>query len=513
MRKGFWATGVSMLALSACFMCYPVIDIHAEEIPDGVYVGDQNLGGMTKEEAGKSIEDYVNSLSGQQITIKIAGDEIKTTAEDLGFHWSNTDAVDEAAAVTASGNLVKRFFALKELEENPIRIPLETELDSDKVASFVEEKCSSYTQEAQEAAITRENEAFVITDSQVGRTVDIAATAAALDKALESGLSEPVSVDAVVAETQPIRTRENLETISDVLGSFSTSFSSSGASRSTNLKVGSGKVNGTVLMPGEQLSGYELMSPFTTANGYATAASYENGMVVDSVGGGVCQISTTLYNAALRAELEITQRQNHSMIVTYVDPSADAAIAGTYKDLKFKNNYDTPIYIEGYTSDRTLYFVIYGKETRPSNRTVKYVSETLKTTDPGNPVEKLDNSLKPGTRVKEQSSHRGYQSRLWKCVYVDGVETEKILLHTDKYNASPAIYRVGPAAPAVTEPIQPTQPAPGPVETEPQTEAPAPTQAPSPGQNIGPATDPGSVIDPEPAAGPGSGGPAGPGAS
>ena len=119
-------------------------------------------------------------------------------------------------------------------------------------------------------------------------------------------------------------------------------------SRSTNLTVGAAKINGHVLMPGEVLSGYECLQPFTTANGYKTAAAYENGQVVDGIGGGVCQIATTLYNAALESEDgEIVQRQeNHSMIVTYVPASRDAAIAGTYKDIKIKNNYSTPIYVE-----------------------------------------------------------------------------------------------------------------------------------------------------------------------
>ena len=135
-------------------------------------------------------------------------------------------------------------------------------------------------------------------------------------------------------------------------------------------------------MPGDVLSGYECLQPFTTANGYKTAAAYENGQVVDSIGGGVCQLATTLYNASLEAEVEIIQRQNHSMIVTYVKPSRDAAIAGTYKDIKIQNNYSTPIYVEGYTSGRKLTFTIYGKETRPANRKVEYVSETLGSTNP-----------------------------------------------------------------------------------------------------------------------------------
>ena len=201
------------------------------------------------------------------------------------------------------------------------------------------------------------------------------------------------------------------------------------------------------------------MSPFTTDNGYFTAAAYENGQVVDSVGGGVCQIATTLYDASLMAELTITQRQNHSMIVNYVKPSMDAAIAGTYKDIKITNPYDTPIYVEGGTSGRKLTFTIYGKETRPANRKVEYISETLGTTDPGAPQEKVDNSLAPGTRKQVQSAHTGLKSRLWKVVTVDGVETERTILHTDTYNASKAIVLVGPkTAPPTTQPATPEQP-------------------------------------------------------
>jgi hypothetical protein len=157
-----------------------------------------------------------------------------------------------------------------------------------------------------------------------------------------------------------------------------------------------------------------------------------------------------LYNASLLAELEITQRQNHSMIVTYVKPSMDAAIAGTYKDIKITNNYSTPIYVEGGVSGRTLTFTIYGKESRPANRTVEYVSETLGTTDPGAPTERVDNSLAPGTRKQVQSAHIGRKSRLWKVVTVDGVETERTLLNEDTYNPAKAIVLVGPAVPVET---------------------------------------------------------------
>lgn len=449
MMKKTWITGLSVAVLAAGFG----IGISSEamaagQLPNGIYAGEQNLGGMTREEAQQTVEDYIKTLSDQKITLDVDGSLVETTAGDLGFHWSNTEAVNEVADVYEGGNLIRRYMNQKDLEIEPVHLELETSTDPQKVTEFIETQCAPLTTQAQDATITRTNGTFVVTPSVVGMAVDTQATIQQLDAALEQGLEAPIQVEAVIVETQPAKTTEMLSSIQDVLGTFTTDFSSSGAARSTNLKVGSAKINGRVLMPGEVLSGYECMQPFTKANGYANAAAYENGQVVDSIGGGVCQISTTLYNAALLAEMEIVQRQNHSMIVTYVPPSNDAAIAGTYKDLKIKNPYDTPLYIEGYTSGKTLTFTIYGKETRPANRTVKYVSETLSVTDPGEPILKPDPSLAPGARVREQSAHKGMKSRLWKYVYVDGVETEKTILHTDTYNASKAIYRVGPEIPA-----------------------------------------------------------------
>lgn len=453
MRVKMW---MSSLVIPACtffmFAAFPMKISASETVPDGIYIGDVNLGGMTNEEAANQVNEYVDSMASQLISLDVDGKLADTTAGELGFSWSNKEIVDETVSKYKGGNLIRRYMNLKDLEMNPVKLDLETSLDDGKVAAFVETECNPLTGEAKDAAITRENGAFVITPSQVGKQVDLDATKEALDKALEKGLESPIRVAAVIEEMLPAVTEEQLSTIQDVLGTFSTSFSSSGVSRSTNLKVGAEKINGRVLMPGQMLSGYECMQPFTTANGYATAAAYENGQVVDSVGGGVCQISTTLYNTALLAEMEITQRQNHSMTVSYVKPSNDAAIAGTYKDLKITNPYDTPIYLEGGVSGKTLVFTIYGKETRPANRTIKYVSETLSETDPGEPITKLDTTLAPGARVQEQAAHRGIKSRLWKYVYVDGAETEKTILHTDTYNASKAIIRVGPEVPVSVNP-------------------------------------------------------------
>lgn len=137
----------------------------------------------------------------------------------------------------------------------------------------------------------------------------------------------------------------------------------------------------------------------------------------------------------------MTERSGHSMLVNYVDPSADAAIAGEYKDFKFKNSTDAPIYIESYANGTTISFTIYGQETRPANRSISFVSETLSTTDPG--VKFQESSDAVGTISKTQSSHVGKSARLWKVVTVDGVEESREVFNKTTYKASPTIYAVG----------------------------------------------------------------------
>ncbi len=462
-KVNIWGTFFAAAA-AAVFFAGPAYG-KEKTLPDGFFVGEISLGGMTEEQARQAVAAEAERLSERKITLDIAGNVSSVTAEKLGVSWSNKDVVEKAMDQVSSGNLVRQYMMRKDTEKSPVHIPLETRVDESKAESFIKSQTEGLMDEPQNASIVRTDGTFQITPGVSGKVVDMAATKMALDQALLNQSQDEVRATAVVAEKQPDIVEEDLASIGDVLGTFTTDFSSSGSSRSGNLSNGASKINGHVLMPGETLSGYECMHPFTTANGYYTAAAYEGGRVVDSIGGGVCQIATTLYNAALRAELEITQRQNHSMVVGYVKPSMDAAIAGTVKDIKITNNYSTPIYVEGYTENRKLTFTIYGKETRPGNRTVEYVSETLSSFSPGAPAEQVDPSMAPGSRRQVQSAHRGVKSRLWKVVTVDGVETERTLLHTDTYNASKAIVLVGPPVPAPVpaepQPSEAVQPHPG----------------------------------------------------
>lgn len=225
------------------------------------------------------------------------------------------------------------------------------------------------------------------------------------------------------------------------LGTYTTEYGGSPYGRKVNVANGASKINGSMVYPGETLSVYETVSPFTKENGYALAGSYENGQTVQTYGGGICQVSTTLYNAVIRAELKIVERFPHSMTVHYVPRSADAAIAGTHKDMKFKNTFDTPIYIEGKANGSTITFTVYGKKKDPK-RTVEFLSETTQVKESSESTVN-DNTLAEGQKVVESYGHTGYSARLWKIVKINGKQVSKKVFNTSTYMSTPTVYRVG----------------------------------------------------------------------
>lgn len=416
-------------------------------IEKGVYIGDLDVSGMTTLEAEAEVQAYVDSLKEKEITLNALNDNTVTvTAGQLGIEWQNREVVDQAGELGKSGNIVQRYKALKDLEHQNEIFPITFSFDEAAIKAIIEEQCLQYNVDAVDGSLTRENGSFKYVAGQTGVEINVAQSVEEINRYLTTEWDKEETVIDLVAETtQPRGTEEELSQVKDVLGTFTTSFSSSNANRSGNVKNGCSKINGTLLYPGDAFSTYEAVSPFTEDNGYYLAGSYSNGLVVDSLGGGICQVSTTLYNAVLLAELEVTERFNHSMIVNYVDPSADAAISGTAKDFKFVNNMDYPVYIEGITTeDKKITFTVYGCEWRPSNRQVTYESKVLSTTNPEGEKVVADSS-QPAGYVDVQSAHTGYVAELWKIVTVDGVEESREQVNSSRYAAVPRTAAVGTA--------------------------------------------------------------------
>lgn len=413
-------------------------------IYSGISVDGIDLGGKTKDEAENVIKEYVKSLKNKKIHIKTDLASIEYTLKDFGMKSNSSIVLEDAYAYGKIGNIIRRYKDQKDSKYQPVNFILEKKIEKKEWKNQIKGHEKDFVVHAKNATVKRVNQKFKVIDETYGNNIEYNQGYEEFLQYLnktwngEDGeFSLPTSVD------EPDYKRADLEQVKDVLGTFTTNFSSSSSDRSQNIETGAAHINGTVVYPGEEFSTYSKVAPYTYDNGYRTGKAYSNGEVIDSIGGGICQVSTTLYNALLRSELEITERYPHSMNVSYVSLAADAAMADTYKNLKFKNNTKTPVYIEAVAVNRNVTFTIYGKDERPKDQEVKFRSEMVDVYYPGADIVTYDNSMLEGQMIVTQVAHTGYKANLWKDIYKNGKKVDSILVNTSVYQASPRRVIVG----------------------------------------------------------------------
>ncbi|MCI9068290.1 MAG: hypothetical protein HFI65_06425 [Lachnospiraceae bacterium] len=456
-----------------------------EVIADGVFIGTIDVSGMTAEQALEAVLSYADGIGKKTLTVTLEGaDElgpIQTTAAGLGLQMDDlTGTIMEALTLGKGGNLIVRYKAEKDLQASHQIYEFSMGIDESRVEQFITEQMGDFSVEPVNAELTRTEDGFSVSDSRTGIKVDLPATVAAAQAAYKDWNREDVAVAAVAEITEPERSTELLSQVRDKLGSFSAKTSDRSGGKMQNLSRGVELTDGILIMPGESWSMHDALAPFSAANGYTQQIAYQSGGYVQEYGGGICQLATTLYNAALQAEVHISKRSNHSMVVYYTDFGLDATINdGGSKDLELTNDFDFPIYIEGYhNGSGTVTYTIWGKETRPANRTVRFYGKTL--SKQSVPDQIIDDPTQPVgyEHVEQASSYPAVTAEAYKEVLVDGEVVDRILLHTDKYIASPRKIVRGtglPIDPNTGLPIDPNAP------TQPETQAPTPeTPAPAP---------------------------------
>ncbi len=447
-RKVFSGTFLAALGLviaSLFFLFLPVKAEAAEEtIRDNVYIGSVNVGGMTAEEASAAIDEYIEELNnGETVLVGNIGSATVSNTE-LGISYNAEETIKSALSIGKSGNLLSRYKDIRDTENQKCILKPNIEIDTDMTRQVFSDFQNVLVSGAVDYGLKHEGDTFTVTEGQEGTVIDEEASILAIQDFFASGWSESGnSVNVVTKTVQPKGSAEELAKVKDLLGSYTTDYSSSTGGRITNVERGTELLNGHVVYPGEEFSVHDTVNPMNEENGFALAGAYENGATVESYGGGICQVSSTLYNAVLMSELEVVKRSPHSMIVSYVDPSRDAAIAGDYKDFIFKNNTDAPIYIEGTASGGFITFKIYGQETRDPNRTIEYVSETVEETEPGGIEYRADNSMAVGQIKLNQTAHSGKEAVLYKIVYENGEQVSKEQVNSSSYAAASTIYNVG----------------------------------------------------------------------
>ena len=417
-------------------------------IPNGISIAGTDVSGKTVTEAQDVVDAYFAAYDNVNFTLSANGQTISAKGSDLCIGAKNNDVTVQAATYGSYGNIAERFKANQDLAAGRTKdFSLSLGANYDGIVRYLNTASSQVNDEASDDYLTRENDQFVFHEGTAGVVVQIEESASLLVDYIENQWDgSDATVELATEVKEPRGSKEELAEIKDLIGAFSTDYSSSSSARKNNVANGVSFINGTILYPGDELSVLNTITPFTAENGYMLAGSYENGTTVETYGGGICQVSTTLYGAVREAELGVVTRSAHSMIVTYVKPSMDAAISESgSKDFQIKNNKNYPIYIEGHCDGSNVYFNIYGKEEDDPGHTVDYETEitgvnvqnTTWVADPNVPLGKMTTTV---------SGHTGYTARLWKVVYENGTEVSRDVYNNSKYNPSNRTVTVGIAS-------------------------------------------------------------------
>lgn len=413
-----------------------------DTIYEGVSINGIALGGMTKEEAVSAVEAGLG-LAEHTLTLSY---EEKTYPVPLLTGSDLASVVEEAYQVGRSGTREENLATIEGLAASPVNFTVEAGYSLPDMTEILAACAADINTDPVNATVTGfdvDDTSFTFSDSQAGRTVDEEATLAAVQAAVDAGNLD-ATVEIVVTEVEPELDADTLESKFERLATYTTT-TTSNSNRNTNIRLCSEAISGAIVQPGEEFSINNLTGERTAAKGYKDAAVIKNGVYIDEPGGGVCQVSSTLFNAVVRAGLEITERYNHTIASSYVPLGEDAAIDYPAKDFQFKNVSDAPIYLVSTFEDRQLTVEVYGKPVVEEGVTIDLRSTTDSTIRRGEDTMVYDPSLAPGTTETVRRGRDGKKSTTYIQYIKDGEVIEEKVLFTTTYPAIRAIINYGPA--------------------------------------------------------------------
>ena len=302
--------------------------------------------------------------------------------------------------------------------------------------------------EPKDAAYEIANGKMTVTPEVFGREIDKNEAAEHIDEIKNGG--EAV-LKLITLEPKVTEASINAELFGTVLGKFSTSYATSSKNRSDNVELAASRIDGIILMPNEEFSYNNIVGKRTAQNGFKEAPVFENGETVQGMGGGVCQVSSTLYSAVLYANLPVLERQSHSLTVSYVPKGQDATVAYGSIDFRFKNDTKGPIKISAKTGGKVVEMSIWGAKPE-KERKVEIINSVVETKSPS--VEEIpEPSMKLGQRKVISNGKTGYTVATIRKVFENGKEVKSEKMPTSKYKMVPTKVAVGSAAAPVFEEV------------------------------------------------------------
>ena len=412
-------------------------------ILDGVFIEGIDMGGLTEAEAYSKLQSCVETLKpSQNITLKFEGNEfVLNPSKDLLFTDNIKDLIQKALTAAQSDSMDEALSLADAIAQNHLEMKIEIIPDETSISNYVRSISEQLDRQSQNAGITDINlDEHTVTCSE--ETHGITVVQSSLMDLIKNAISNHISTVDIPVQSSQATSKSYIDVV------FHTSFKGSTSERIFNIKKGAGLLNGTRLAPGETFSMNDCLGTRTESKGWKDANAYVSGTTEIQSGGGVCQISSTLYNAAVMSDLKIVSRRNHSMPVSYISKGLDATInsVGNIIDFKFSNNTGSEIVVFSWTEEKNLYVKIC-RESFDSDEydQIDLTAEKIETLYPDGEMEVvLDPELEPGTEVIDVATQNGAIYQSYKNYYKNGtlVKTEKLALST--YRAFNGSKRIGP---------------------------------------------------------------------
>ena len=413
----------------------------------GVFIDGVHVGGMTIAQAREALTNVGSDHAGSfSVTVAI-GDKTWTVdssnvpaARNLGNVLEQAYAIGRGNSteiqITQQTPFKQRVDSVNHLQQNHVNLRTTATYDKQAVWAIVNDISAYVTRDPIDAQILSfdyKTRSFTFTQDQPGVTIDsqllFDRICAELDK-WEKGVT--VTVDPII--TKAAVTTETLSKGFTLISAYTTK-TTSDSNRNTNIRLACEAINGTALMPGETFSFNQATGQRTTAKGYRSAGAIAAGQSIEEVGGGICQVSSTLFNAVARADLQIVERSPHARPSSYVGKGEDATVNWPNLDFKFKNNTDAPIFIITYYKDRQMSAEIWGM-TLGEGVTIDLESKVIRTIEPSAETNYVLNPELPfGTSEVTVKARTGYVVETYKVWYKDGQEIKRELLHKSTYKA------------------------------------------------------------------------------
>lgn len=437
--------GTAIVIGASAFLIYvnKTVNDYKDKIIPGVVIDSVDVSGMTKEQALKELTSkYQDTIVKKNIIFKGPDKEYTLNYGDLNAKYNITETIDKASNLTKDKSMLQTFKMIKSKE--PVNLKLDFTYDTAAVDKLVDQIESEVNTSPKNATLSKNSGGtFSVVDGKNGANLDKDKLLNEVKGQISNEKLEDLVVELPINVVEPKIKGEQLKTIDSKISSFSTNLNGAiGNPRVTNIQVCTNTLNGIVVMPGESFSFNDIVGYTTAEKGYKKAGVIVNNKIVDDYGGGVCQVSTTLYNAVLRANILPTERHFHSLPSSYIGLGMDATIDTGNLDYKFTNTLDYPIYIEGYVAGGQDVFNIYSNSSLNKNR-YDIVNEVVATIP--NEVEYVnDSSLEKGVQKVDKEGTVGHKVNVYKITYdSNGTQIDKKLINTDNYRPVNKVIRVG----------------------------------------------------------------------